>query len=197
MTHRPPSPMGQGCDITSLLSSRSHAVLSINEQKAPPSSPQGLSAPGAGGGGQFQVAGTWLTRGSRSQSPAGGSTRGSPPQAGRRRRGRDAPPVSPTPHPALAPRTTFHRLGPRPRLLAAPGPGPHPRVWTPQPPARVRTPNPPRPLPRPRPRIASPTHLDPSPFRPGSAPLHLINAPHPHRRPNSGLHHGPPGRPSL
>lgn len=134
------------------LSSRPHAVFSINEQRAQPSSPQGRSAPGGVGVGvQFQAAGTWLTPGWRSQSPAGGPARGSPPQAGRRRRGRRlrrgrSAPVSPTPHPsaphpALAPRTTFHRLGPCPHLPAAPGPGLRPRVWTPHPPALDRTPS--------------------------------------------------------
>ena len=41
-----PGLVGQGCDVTSLLSSRPHAVFSINEPKALRSLSQGLSGPG-------------------------------------------------------------------------------------------------------------------------------------------------------
>lgn len=48
LAHRPPSPMGQGCDITSLLSSRSHAVLSIKKSPAE-FAPRPVCARGVGG----------------------------------------------------------------------------------------------------------------------------------------------------
>lgn len=163
MTHRPPSPMGQGCDITSLLSSRSHAVLSINEQKAPPSSPQGLSAPGAGGG---SVPGGGDLANPRVAEPKPGRrvhegvpTPGGEEETGKRRSAR-------VPDPAPGSRSPHHL----PQAGAAPPPPGRPWPW-PSPPGL--DPSAPRPGPHPKPAAPAPASPPPDRVPHASRPLTL------------------------